>query len=441
MKTLSLVLLVLCLAAVPVKGDFSEQELIMRGEEVLNLLREGKYAEIPTYFNKTLRDQLSPQELQEIWETLPEQVGEFEEVLAIQVMPVQDHKVVVLSCSFPVMNLDLQLSFDQKGEIAGFFLTPSQYQGEYTPPSYAEQDKFTEEEVEFGQDPWKLPGKLTLPAGEGPWPVVIIIGGSGPTDADGSLGPNRPYKDMAWGFGSDGVAAFRFAKRTHVFQQEIAGKEDFTVQEEYVEDVLAAIAYLQERDEIDLERIFLAGHSQGGMMLPQIAEKTDIPRGLIFLAAPARALEDLILEQYNYLVELEGRNEEMEKQLQKIAAQVEKIKDPDLSPAIPPEELLGIEALYWLDLREYDQLETVQKIEIPMLFIQGGRDYQVTDEDYSLWQKALANRNDVIFEFFPELNHIFHTGEGMAVPGEYLQPGYVDSGLLERIIKWVENVE
>ncbi len=438
MKKSIVVGLLLCFIFVlPVQGGLTDQDLVMEAQGVLEDLQAGNYEEVHAKFTSQLQEQLSVGALEEAWKSL-EQIGQLEEIIAIQVEQVQAFQVVVLTAMFPAVNIDINISFNTEGELAGLVFTMSEFQGEYLVPPYVEEEKITEEKVEFGQDPWVISGKLTLPRGDGPWPVIILMGGSGPTDADGTMAANKPYRDIAWGLATEGIASLRFDKRTRIYQEKLATATDFTVHEEYIEDTLFALEFVRGLDTIDQDQIYLAGHSQGGMILPRVAVEAENVKGLIYLAAPARGLEDLMWEQYNYLAELEEEiTSEIQAQLDMIAGHIDKIKDPDLSPETPASQLMGIAAPYWLDLRAYDQLETAAGLTQPMLFIQGGRDYQVTEEDFTMWKEVLGNRDDVLFTFFPDLNHIFHYGEGMAVPGEYLMVGHVEWEVLQEIIDWI----
>src|SRR2546423_637796 len=74
---------------------------------------------------------------------------------------------------------------------------------------------FGEKEVVIGAGgAWPLPGTLTLPKGDGPFPAVVLVHGSGPQDRDETIGPNKPFKDLAWGLATNGIAVLRYEKRT-----------------------------------------------------------------------------------------------------------------------------------------------------------------------------------------------------------------------------------
>ena len=129
--------------------------------------------------------------------------------------------------------------------------------------------------------------------------------------------------------------------------------------------------------------------------------------------------------------------DQMQEQLSEAEGQVARVKDPDLSSDTPASELLGAPAGYWLDLRGYDPAAVAKDLPQPMLILQGGRDYQVTEADYDGWQAALGDRVDVTLTFYPDLNHLFMTGEGMATPAEYERPGNVAQEVVDDIATWV----
>ena len=137
---------------------------------------------------------------------------------------------------------------------------------EYRPPDYVARASFSEQQVTVGADSeWALPATLTLPAGKGPFPAVVLVHGSGPNDRDETQGPNKPFQDLAWGLGSQGIAVLRYDKRTLVYRGKLGALPNITVKEETVDDALAAVALLRQTPGIDPKRIFVLGHSLGGI--------------------------------------------------------------------------------------------------------------------------------------------------------------------------------
>jgi hypothetical protein len=112
---------------------------------------------------------------------------------------------------------------------------------------------------------------------------------------------------------------------------------------------------------------------------------------------------------------------------------------PELDSSTAPELLsMGTPAPYWIDLMDYDPVESAIHLEYPMLFLQGGRDYQVKAEgDFDKWKEALEGRSEISFIFYPAFNHLFFPGEGKCSPEEYKQQAHVDEDLIMDIAKWI----
>ncbi len=98
---------------------------------------------------------------------------------------------------------------------------------------------------------------------------------------------------------------------------------------------------------------------------------------------------------------------------------VKAIRKLDATNFKPDKLLLDVPSAYWLDLKSYQPLTVAAGIDAPWLFLQGGRDYQVTEADFKGWQKALRGNKQAMFRFYPNLNHLMQPGEGMATPDEY----------------------
>lgn len=288
-------------------------------------------------------------------------------------------------------------------------------------------------EREFAVADGQLPGTLSLPGGPGPFPVVVLVHGSGPNDRDQTLGPNRPFRDLAHGLAGHGVAVLRYDKRTRARPGDFAGN-DFTVELEVVADAVAALEAVSADTAVDPERVFLLGHSLGAMLAPRIARRATLA-GVVMVAAPARPLEDIVIEQVTYILGLDPDNAERHEaqlaQLRRQRDEVRSLADPEATGL-----MLGLPAAYWMDLSSYDPVATAAGLDVPMLLLHGGRDYQVTDTDFALWQQGLADHPQATLVRHAGLNHLMMTGEGMATPAEYLRAGEVDPGLVAQIADW-----
>ncbi len=302
------------------------------------------------------------------------------------------------------------------------------------------ESRFEVREIEatLGAAGWPLPGILSVPKTPGRVPAVVLVHGLGPLDRDATVGANRPFRDLARGLGARGIAALRYDKRTHVHGDRVADLDDLTVDDEVLDDALAAVAALRLRKDIDPERIFVLGHGLGGMLAPRLAARDKKIAGLVLLAAPARAIATLLVEQAEYLVSLESSETDARDlvlaELQRDAALVESagLEDDD-------EPILGAPASYWVDLRGYDPVATAAKLvpPRPAFVAQGGRDYQVGREDFTRWQRGLGGRAGVTAKLYPALNHLFVAGEGKSKPAEYLEAGQVAEELVADVAAWI----
>jgi hypothetical protein len=126
-----------------------------------------------------------------------------------------------------------------------------------------------------------------------------------------------------------------------------------------------------------------------------------------------------------------GQQLEQAKALQ---AKVKKLETSDEdSPAIG-----GLPVAYWLDLREYDTVADAKKQALPMLILQGERDYQVPLADFNLWKAGLGNSKGVTLKSYPALNHLFVAGQGKSLPAEYAKPGHVAPEVINDIAQFVK---
>lgn len=400
-----------------------------------------EYEEAVQTFDATMTHAMPPDKLANAWQSLPPKVGDFHKIVGVAVVKKGNVDIAVVTCRFKKGNLDVKVVYDKQGKISGlwFSQTPPP---DSPPPPYADPKSLTEKEVTVGAGWWALPGTLTLPIGEGPFPAVVLVHGSGPNDRDETIGPNKPFRDLAWGLAPQGIAVLRYEKRTRHHKLKMAFLAgSLTVNEETIDDALAAVATLRATEKINTEKIYVLGHSLGGMLIPRIAKRDKDVAGFVILAGTSRPLEDILLEQTNYVLSVEEGLVEKERQmLEKLMGQVDRVKSPDLSKDTPAGELpLGVPAAYWLDLRGYEPAKEATHLQRPILIMQAGRDYQVTMDDYNIWQKALTDKPNVKFRLYPKCNHLFIEGEGQSTPAEYATPGHVTKAVIDDITNWLHQ--
>ncbi len=420
-------------------------QLIDMAKEFVSALENGDFDASVKHFDETMSKLATPEKMKEIWEMVIKQVGRFIAQKDVWTESIPKYDIVYVTCVFEKATLDIKVVFDKNKKIAGQFFVPPKPPTEYVTPEYADKDSFSEREVEFGVSRWRIPGTLSIPKGDGPFPALILVHGSGPNDRDESLGPNKSFRDLAWGLATQKIAVLRYDKRTKVHGQKmITDKNDkFTVYEETVQDALEAADLLRKTEGIDAKNVFILGHSLGGMLIPRIAKSDPKNAGFIIMAGPTRPLEELIVDQVEYISLLDGKISEEEKtNLDQLKELVQKIQS--LTPSNASEvkgNFLGAGAYYWLDLKGYDPAEAVKSIDRPLLILQGERDYQVTMADYEGWKTALSERENVEFKLYPAYNHLLIAGEGKCTPEEYQKVGHVDKAVIDDVAAWIEKVK
>jgi len=333
----------------------------------------------------------------------------------------------------------LKLAFKHgSDELEGLFFTPGDSpKPDPAPPPYADPASYHEATLAVtvaGRPP--LPATLTLPNLSAPVAAAVLVHGSGPQDRDETVGANRPFRDLALGHATRGIAVLRYEKRTYGANAASLSIVH-TFDDETTDDAVAAAQLLMHVKEVDPKRVFVIGHSQGAMAAPRVAARESQLRGLVLLAAPARPLEDLMLEQSRYLAQLQpARSAE----LAQLEHEVARLKSPELAQENPQTRILGAPVSYWLSLRGYAPVEQLVQLAKPTLIVQGGRDYQVTATDLARWSAAVSGKSWAIVRELPELNHLLEAGSGPSTPAEYQRPGHVDAAAVTAIADWIGSV-
>ena len=372
---------------------------------------------------------MSADRLRLIWGAITQQYGTLTRLDRGSVATRDTLTVVELVGGFAAQPMGIRVVLTPHQRVAGFFIHP--LESPYVAPAYADTGKFTERDIQVGAAPWLLPGTITVPKGPGPFPVVVLVHGSGPNDRDETIGGNRPFKDLAWGLASRGVAVVRYDKRTRVYGARMQARF-VTLEAEVIDDALAALALARATATIDSTRVYLLGHSLGAMLAPSIAARDGRLAGAILLAGPARRFADVLADQIRYIDSLSGGADAGTRQ---ILAQLPALKTHTL-PA--DSVVLGVPAAYWYMLDTLRVTERARALKTRLLVLQGGRDYQSTMADFALWQRALAGRSNATLKAYPDLNHLFMTGTGKATPQEYQGPGgHVAPAVIDDIVTWI----
>ncbi len=305
---------------------------------------------------------------------------------------------------------------------------------------------YTEEEVSYEnkRDHVKLAATLTLPPGNGPFPAVVLITGSGSQDRNESLLSHQPFLVLADYLTRRGIAVLRADDRGMGGTSK-GGPNDTT--ENYADDALAGVEFLKTRKEINAKQIGLIGHSEGGMAAPMAAAKSNDVAFIVLMAGPGISGAKLLSKQIALIAsaecqkEVEGSLAEGEKLMATVmqekddAVARQKLHEAAVKRAEAARKKLDAQvttadaqnavwATAWFRyFLNYDPRPTLMKVHVPVLAINGEKDLQVPPkEDLEGIEQALkdAGNKDYKIVLLPDLNHLFQTTRTGA-PSEYAQ--------------------
>lgn len=401
-----------------------------RCKEIVRQLSIGKFDQAVKGFSKGLLSRINAKVLQEKWSELEQKYGQYKQSGEPKVQALGKLFTVTLPMQFERALINLNVLLDYKNEIIGFTFNLNT------------DDSVGETTLEIKSGEFALDALYTVPKGVSQFPVVVLVHGSGPQDKDETIGPNRPFRDLAYGLAARGIGCLRYDKRTLQYPKKMNLKS-ITVQEETIDDAVNAARQAMTLPGADKNKIFVLGHSLGGYLVPRIAQRLSDAHGFIVFAGNARPLEDLLLEQITYVSSLKKEKDPShDLKMERLKQQVSLVKSDKLNLETDTTSLpFGIPASYWIDLKNYDPVYVASKLPQPIMVLQGGRDYQVTTSgDFDLWKQKLESNEKNVLKLYPDLNHLFIVGEGTAVPEEYFfKPGHVDDQVLDDISEFVKK--
>ena len=224
--------------------------------DFMNNLSQERYQEAYSYFNQDLKNALTIPQLKETWIYIINIYGDLQEIIETTSFIELNYTIIFMNATFSEDYLLIfKIVFDDNKTISGFWINDFISIADYKPPDYINKQNFTENEITIGIE-WKLPATLTIPNGEGPFPGIVLVHGSGPNDRDETIGPNKPFKDIAWGIATRGIVVLRYEKRTKQFSEEMSILTNITVKEEVIDDALLAVEILKNNQHVDPNKIF-----------------------------------------------------------------------------------------------------------------------------------------------------------------------------------------
>lgn len=406
-------------------------------EKLIQQLQGEEYQQIEQeYFSEALQEKYPAAELQLSWEANRGTV--LDEIKNMEAAAKEEKTTVSGEVIFDDATVTVKTKWNEEEKLES--LQIERLYEELTLPGSAVEEEITIE----AEEGYPLSGKLTLPDdGEGPFPAVVLVQGSGPSDMDEAIYSYKPFQDIAYGLAENGIAVLRYDKRT--FTHGAKMMEDLgpalTVKEETIDDAVEAARLLQADDRIQANQVYIGGHSLGGMLAPRIDEEADTA-GMILLAGSPRSLWEIMYDQQLDLIPenlSDKAKERVKEQAEAFKELTESFQDMSAEEAMEY-DLSGMSGYYFQEMDQYDVGQIALDSNKPILVLQGEADFQVTMEnDFAAWQSIFENDPQVTLKSYPNLNHIFilSQGENKGSVQEYQIPGHVDEKVITDISDWI----
>lgn len=417
-------------------------------KEFISLAEQQDWDTLYPLLSENLQKYLTKEQLPHLWAGF----ASYGKVNTVTLQEKQNnglHEKVKLLLTAENGTLLFVLNYNQNGKVDDFHIEAPNDPSQIINPEYNHPENYIEKQITIGEESFTLPGVLTIPKGDGPFPVVILVHGSGPNDMDETLYAIKPFRDIAVGLANHGVAVLRYDKRTNTHAIKASMDPKFTIMEETVLDANLAVKALKSIPKVDDNNIFVLGHSQGGYALPLILEndKNQEIKGAIGVAGPTGKFHDLLLWQMEQaLLRAEKMNAPKEQidaakaQVEWLKSQIALLEDPQYSRDNLPPEFQLQPPYWWFDLNEYEPAELIKEQNVPLLFLQGGKDIQVPAEQLENWKSALEGRKNVQYQLYPDMMHMLvnykDKPDGIT---EYMTPGNVPEEFIGDIAEWVKT--
>ncbi len=331
---------------------------------------------------------------------------------------------------------------------------------------------YNEEEVTFvdKEAGIELAGTLTFPKEGGPFPAVVLVTGSGPQDRDETLLGHKPFLVLADYLTRQGIAVLRYDDRG---VGKSAGRFSTATTQDFVNDALAAVNYLENRNDIRKNETGIIGHSEGGLIAPLAAVKSSGVNFIVLMAGTGVTGRKILLEQSELIEKSMGMKEDQIVKGTELARKFYDVVENEKDSAAAAEKIKTLFRNYYtsLDSTEkaefgndpeavfekqastlltpwfryfltYDPKPTLEKVKVPVLAVNGENDLQVPPkQNLPVIEEALkegGNKDYKVIEI-PKLNHLFQTSE-TGSPMEYSKiEETIAPQALEIIGNWIKN--
>ena len=302
----------------------------------------------------------------------------------------------------------------------------------------------TDSEVVVPAAGFGLAGTLTTPPRQGRLrhPAIVLVTGAGPVERDSTIAGIPLFAQLAGHLAEGDFVALRYDKRG---VGKSGGRTERVTLDDYAEDVIATVKWLGKRKDVDTERIYVAGHSEGAAVAMLAAAREKKIAGLVLMGGMGTPGRELILEQQRQI--LAGTSLSETERADKVALQT-RILDAVVAQkgweGIPPEMRSAADTPAFRSLVMFDPARTMTNVKQPILIVQGALDKQVPPYHADRLAELARGRKkaaSVEVKQLPALNHLFvpaKTGEVSEYPT--LEPKVISAEVSAAIVAWVASV-
>lgn len=303
-----------------------------------------------------------------------------------------------------------------------------------------------------------LTGTLTIPEGKGPFPAMVLVSGSGQQNRDEELMNHRPFWVIADYCARHGIAVLRYDDRCmggSTGEVENATSLDFSY------DAEAAFDFLRSQKLIDVSKVGILGHSEGGIINFMVAARRPEVAFLVSLAGPAVNGIEVLKEQQKAMLRAQGMSDEMIQFSSNANAQLFDIIEASNSREEADsllrqlvkgwgyneeltEQTVSQLTLPWMYyFMKYDSTEAIVKVNCPALLLNGSKDLQVlVSQNFPAYEKIIADygKTNLTLREMPDLNHLFQHCETGSIDEYATIDETISPEVLEMLVEFVTGI-
>ena len=330
---------------------------------------------------------------------------------------------------------------------------------------------YLEKEVSFTnvEQGFSLGGTLTLPEGEGPFPVAILVSGSGSQNRDEEIFGHKPFKLLADQLTRKGIAVLRYDDRG---VGSSGGSAAESTTGDFAGDARSAFDYLLNNNKIDHSKIGIIGHSEGGMIAFMLASSHEDIAFIISLAGPGVDGKTILLEQSDYINRMSGVDSAILEDNRIVMSAVYDIMIANESYQVWEEQVIDFTSKFYVDQAAgnyseedieqikrnllgsipasayawmryfvmFDPTPLFESIKCPVLALNGEKDCQVLAEKniQSIKNGLLtAGNSNTLTMILPGLNHLFQNCETGLLDEYGILEETFDPKTLDMMSEWI----